>query len=61
MLTLIMNVVKKIVVAILLLYSLNILIASLNIMIPINIITIIFVSFLGIPGLLTLTILFLIL
>lgn len=46
--------IKKIVVAIALLYSFNVLVSSLDILIPINYISVGIVSFLGIPGLLSL-------
>ena len=50
--------IKKIVMAFLLLYGLNYFISSLHIYIPINIFTVGIVSFLGIPGLSSLIILF---
>lgn len=53
------NVVKKVIIAIFMLYGINLLISSLNILIPINIVSIILVSLLGVPGILTLVILFL--
>lgn len=53
------NVVKKVIIAIFILYGINLLISSLNILIPINIVSIILVSLLGVPGILTLVILFL--
>lgn len=58
----IFNIVKKIVFAFLILYGLNLTLnsTSLNIIIPINIITILLVSFLGFPGLCAIIILFLI-
>ena len=46
--------IKKIVVAIALLYSFNVLISSLDILIPINYVSVGVVSILGIPGLLSL-------
>ena len=46
--------IKKIVVAIALLYSFNVLISSLDILIPINYVSVGMVSVLGIPGLLSL-------
>ncbi len=46
--------IKKIVVAIALLYSFNVLISSLDILIPINYVSVGVVSVLGIPGLLSL-------
>ncbi len=51
-------VLRKIVVAFLLLYGLNYFISSLHIYIPINLITIGIVSLLGLPGLSSLIILF---
>ncbi len=50
----IFNVVKKVCIAIFLLYGLNVLISALDIMIPINIVTVATVTLLGIPGLLSL-------
>ena len=61
MLKIIVKVVKKVILAIFLLYGLNLLISSLNILIPINFITITVVGLLGIPGLCTLVALFLLL
>ena len=46
--------IKKILVAIALLYSFNVLMSSLDILIPINYISVGVVSLLGIPGLLSL-------
>ncbi len=51
-------VLKKLVMAFLLLYGLNYFISSLHIYIPINIFTVGIVSLLGIPGLSSLIILF---
>lgn len=53
------KVVKKVIIAIILLYSLNLLTSAVNVVIPINIITIAIVALLGIPGLGTVTILYL--
>ena len=50
--------VKKIVIGIFILYGFNLLVSSINIIIPINYITVGTVSFLGIPGLLSLVLLF---
>lgn len=50
----IFKLVKKVVLAIALLYSFNLLVSSMNILIPINYISIGVVSILGIPGLLSL-------
>lgn len=49
---------KKIVAAFLILYGFNLLVSSISIYIPINLITIGIVSLLGIPGLLSLVVLF---
>jgi len=54
----IIAIVRKVVVAFLLLYGLNYFINSLHIYIPINIFTLGIVSLLGIPGLSSLIILF---
>lgn len=54
MLKKIFKLVKKVVLAIALLYSFNLLVSSMNILIPINYISIGVVSILGIPGLLSL-------
>ncbi len=54
----IVNVLRKVVVAFLILYGFNLLVSSINIFIPINIITLLVVTFLGIPGLLSLIVLF---
>jgi len=54
-------VLKKVVVAISLLYSFNLIISGLNILIPINLITIFVVSFLGISGLISLVALYFVL
>ena len=59
MLKIIFGVVKKVIIAIFLIYGLNLLISSLGLLIPINLITIIVVGFLGIPGLCTLIAIFL--
>ena len=52
------NILRKVVWAFLLLYGLNYFISSLNIYIPINFITISIVTLLGLPGLSALIILF---
>ena len=54
----ILSLLKKIVAAFLLLYGLNYFLSSLQIAIPINLITVAVVSLLGIPGLSSLIILF---
>lgn len=53
-----MVMVKKVVFAFLLLYGLNLLINTLNIVIPINLFTLGTVSFLGVPGLISLVAMF---
>ena len=52
------NVLKKVVVAFLMLYAFNLLVSSISIYIPINLITVGVISILGIPGLLSLVALF---
>lgn len=52
------SVLRKIVVAFLILYGFNLLVSSINIFIPINVITVGLVTFLGIPGLLSLIVMF---
>ena len=54
MIKIIKNVIKKIIFFFLVLYSLNVIVNSINIFIPINIITLSVVSLLGVPGLLSL-------
>lgn len=54
MIKIIFKVVKKIVLAFAFLYSFNLMLSSLEILIPINYISLGMVSTLGIPGLLTL-------
>lgn len=51
--------IKKIVFAFCILYGLNLMVSSLNIIIPINILTLLSVAFLGFPGLCMIIILFL--
>lgn len=48
----IVKAVKKVCLAFVMLYGLNLILAGANIFVPINIITIILVSFLGTPGIL---------
>ena len=48
------SILKKIVMAVFLLYGYNLLAAPLNFIIPINIITVLLVSLLGVPALLSL-------
>jgi len=51
-------IVRKVVLAFLMLYGLNYFLSSLHIYVPINLITVGVVSFLGVPGLSSLIILF---
>ncbi|MBQ7140756.1 MAG: pro-sigmaK processing inhibitor BofA family protein [Bacilli bacterium] len=60
MLKQIFNILKKIVLAAFILYGFNMLISPLSIIIPINIITLLIVSFLGFSGLLGLVIILLV-
>lgn len=60
MLKKIFTIFKRIVMAVFLLYSYNLLAAPLNSMIPINIITVLLVSVLGVPALLSLIIVLLV-
>lgn len=53
--------VKKVILAFFMLYGLNLIISSLNIVIPINLISLTVVSLMGIPGLCTLVGLFFVL
>ena len=57
----IFKVVKKIIIAIFMVYGLNIILSPVDILIPINMISICIITFLGIPGLCTLIGLFFIL
>ena len=61
MLKMIFNVVKKVIFAIFLLYGLNITLNVLNVVIPINYISIFFVSLFDIPGLISLIVLYFVL
>ncbi len=54
MLKKLLNVVKKICLAFLILYGFNLLLSSVNIIIPINIPSVATITFLGIPGFLML-------
>ncbi len=54
----IVNALKKVVVAFLILYGFNLLVSSINIYIPINVITVGVTSVLGIPGLMSLIAIF---
>lgn len=51
MIKLILNIIKRIIVSAFLLYGFNLIVAPLNIMIPINIITVLVISILGLPAL----------
>ena len=61
MLTIVKKIVRKVVFAFVVLYGLNVIVSSMNIFIPINIFTLSIVSFLGVPGLLSLISIFFIL
>lgn len=52
------NLLKKVVFSFLLLYGLNLLINSFNVVIPMNIFTLSVVTFLGVPGLASLVAMF---
>ena len=54
----ILKIVKKICFALVVIYSLNLLIMNLDIFVPINYFTIVMVSVLGFPGLITLALSF---
>lgn len=54
----ILKILKKIIFAILIIYSLNLLMANLSIFVPLNLFTIPFVALLGFPGLTTLAVIF---
>lgn len=58
MIKMIIDVLKKIVIGFFILYGFNLLVSSINIFIPINVITVGTVAVLGIPGLLSLIALF---
>lgn len=58
MLIKLVKIVKKIIFAFLLLYGLNLLVNSFNVLIPINLFTIGTVSVLGVPGLVSLIVMF---
>lgn len=58
MLKKLVNLVKKVVFAFLLMYGLNLLVNSFNVVIPMNIFTIGTVTFLGVPGLVSLVAMF---
>lgn len=46
---------KKIIIAFVMLYTLNTLIGNINLFVPINLFTIVVTSFFGIPGIISLT------
>lgn len=52
------NCIKRIVVAFLMLYGFNLMVSSINLYIPLNFITVGVVSVLGIPGLLSFIVMF---
>lgn len=54
----ILKLVKKLCLAFVMLYGLNLILNSVNIFIPINIISLILVTFLGVPGLFSLIAIF---
>lgn len=56
----ILNILKKILAAPFIIYLYNLIAAPLNIIIPINIFTVALIGFLGIPGLITLIVFYLI-
>jgi len=58
MLKMIIKIVKKIIVAFLILYALNMMLSGFDFIIPINIITIVIITLLGVPGLLGLIAMF---
>ncbi len=53
-----LKVVKRVIFAFLLLYGLNLLVNSFDVLIPINVLTISLVSVLGVPGLVSLVVMF---
>ncbi len=54
----ILGLIKKFIFAFLLLYGLNICVNTLNVLIPINLFTLGTVTFLGVPGLVSLVVMF---
>ena len=50
MLKILMKVVKKIIIGMLILFAYNVFLSSLNLIIPINLVTILIVSMLDVPG-----------
>ena len=60
MMKLIVKIIKRLIMAFLILYGLNVTLAGLNYYIPINLITVGAITLLGIPGILGLVVMFLI-
>lgn len=58
MLKKIMNFIKRVIFSFVMLYGLNLLVNSFNVVIPINIFTLGTVTFLGVPGLVSLIVMF---
>lgn len=58
MLKSLINISKKVIFSFLLLYGLNLLVNSFNVVIPMNIFTIGTITFLGVPGLVSLVVMF---
>lgn len=56
----IITIVRKVCFAFLLLYGINVLLSSLNIFIPINLLTVVTVSLLGTPGFISLFVVYMI-
>lgn len=50
---LVINVLKRLIMSFLLIYSLNVIISDLNVFVPINFVSIAVISLLGIPGMLS--------
>ncbi len=50
MLKILMKIVKKIIIGMLILFAYNVFLSSLNLIIPINLVTILIVSMLDVPG-----------
>ena len=61
MLKIIFNVIKRIIMGIFLLYGVNLMLNTLQIVIPINVVTIVFTSIFTFPGLLSLLFLYFVL
>lgn len=58
MLKSLINILKKVIFSFFLLYGLNLLVNSFNVVIPMNIFTIGTITFLGVPGLVSLVVMF---